>query len=155
LILGRGRAKRDKADDGQIGSYWWDLVGEADLDAAPLPTTKVGSNAKSVDDADYMRPDHPSKRRSIERQSALNLAIQWAPLICVKLGGSVPSVDTETMLALAAKFFDWIRQPEAVETPVFDASPQQQAKRAVRPPQHSGEALPQEPDDWPVPEVRE
>jgi hypothetical protein len=143
----KGEKKDGTARDGNADWDWnwkidrWDIGsnGQAPGDATPAPTGQVKDNAPAPtpyatqkrrvpDDVpppweeQPMKPDHPSKRRSIERQAALKAAIEHR--------NDVIGIDIEELLSYAETFYDWISEEapgsaaEPVDSDYVDTEPE-------------------------------
>jgi hypothetical protein len=110
-IIERGRLKQDK--DGHYDNhYQWNIyrfnTGEAVTgnghEEAPA-ASQPGIPAPRIPE-DVMKADHPSKRRSIERQGAVDKAIAY-----YSIGGGAKDVRlNEDLLATAEAIYRWISQ---------------------------------------------
>jgi cell pole-organizing protein PopZ len=126
-----------KAQDGtekdpqQEYNWWWkidrwNVDGSSPVDAPPAPTGQVKDNAPAQTsyttttrnnagpvqitswEEQPMKPDHPSKRRSIERQASLKAAIDYLQ----------DKESTSDLLFVASLFYEWISAPpEAAQVP--------------------------------------
>ena len=123
-ILERGKNKNpDKYDGGADWHYQWKMIDFPfdrpieDVSTVMAPTLNDSIPARSTEASSFrsppkpswdeqpMRPDHPSKRRSIERQGALKAAIDYVGLY----SGNNPG-DFDALIKLAEDFYAWISE---------------------------------------------
>ena len=112
LVLQRGNLRKDKADDGAIGSYYWQAVKEAEEPAAasavaPRPSQGPEAPARPSGEAPGPPAKHPvhDKDTSIERQVALKAAVELAGYQIAK----GQEVKAEDVTKVAAWFAAWLR----------------------------------------------
>jgi hypothetical protein len=102
------------ADESQMGPG---QPSKAGTTAQPPPSSRQGDGTEATAWA-----DHPSKRRSIERQQALGCAIEWLPKPDT---GEVVKDQAGQLLLAATMFYEWISAgtaPAAAQGPHTAAS---------------------------------
>ena len=134
-------------DGSQLWHWYWRCVEFDSTAAAGTPPPPAQSDEQSAApsvrptsptspswDETPMKPDHPSKRRSIERQQALSLAVAWSK--------DSPMIAASEVITIAQEFYNWISQPPSASEPAPEGPEPPSAP--ISTPQDSGTPPPSE-----------